>query len=174
MCAILCIRDKMGRAIVLDLFSHFWMATRILWDCYHRDSTFHHISYINTSMCQSVKMCTVDHIGTSFKRVFQVRYLDTFCFRGILFLRSLNSLWIDPSVWFFSCMAIDFISNLSNIFLKGESIKIGDIFPGDAKKTASQAWSPLKEDRPHPSWAKTIFNECPGWRCNALWFGVET
>ena len=72
----------------------------------------HFITFLNTSMCQRVKMCTSDHIGTSFKGVFQVRYLDAFCFRGILFLRSLNSLWIDPSVWFFSCMAIDFISNL--------------------------------------------------------------
>eukprot|EP00435_Cladocopium_sp_Y103_P057706 s177_g20.t1 len=24
---------------------------------------------------------------------------------------------------------------------------------------SENAWSPLKEDRPHPSWAKTIFNE---------------
>ena len=60
----------------------------------------HFITFlILTRPCAKVlRCCTADHIGTSFKRVFQVRYLDTFCFRGILFLRSLNSLWIDPSV----------------------------------------------------------------------------
>lgn len=55
--------------------------------------------------------------------------------------------WWSPKMW------------LSCKFL---AVSVADFGNGTLNLPSTEAWSPLKEDLPHPSWAKTIFNERPG------------
>ena len=42
------------------------------------------------------------------------------------------------------------------------AVSVADFGHWTLNLPSTEAWSPLKEDLPHPSWAKTIFNERPG------------
>ena len=56
-------------------------------------------------------------------------------------------------------MRLDEVQRCGSAASFGESFGGLTSAMGRWNRHSTEAWSPLKEDLPHPSWAKTIFNE---------------